>query len=231
MNRNLNIFPVLLISLLAVALSPSASAEEKKGTRIKKCQDGAGKWHYGDTADEQCARSKVIELDTRGIQRKEIAAPLTEAELKEREQNREQTEKARKQAEEQERRDQQLLATYALEEDIVLTRDRKISEVDVQIRAGQETLTSLRSSLTRLQAQATEEQRTGKTVLPQTAKTIANNEAQIAKHEKHIEASKKEQQNMRTQYETELMRFRELKRKQSSAPIPAAPGSAAKPGN
>jgi len=222
---------VLLISLLAVALSPSASAEEKKGTRIKKCQDGAGKWHYGDTADEQCARSKVIELDTRGIQRKEIAAPLTEAELKEREQNREQTEKARKQAEEQERRDQQLLATYALEEDIVLTRDRKISEVEVQIRAGQETLTSLRSSLTRLQAQAAEEQRTGKTVLPQTAKTIANNEAQIAKHETHIQASKKEQEKMRTQYETELMRFRELKRKQSSAPIPAAPGSAAKPGN
>ena len=230
MNRNLSIRSVLLISLLAVAVSPSA-ADEKKGTRIKKCQDGAGKWHYGDTADEQCARSKVIELDTRGIQRKEIAAPLTDAELKEREQNREQVEKVRKQAEDQERRDQQLLATYALEEDIILTRDRKISEIEVQIRAGQETLTSLRGSLTRLQAQAAEEQRTGKTVLPQTAKTIANNEAQIAKHETHIQASKKEQEKMRTQYETELMRFRELKRKQLAAPAAAAPGSAAKPAN
>ena len=213
-----------------MAVAPPICADEKKGTRIKKCQDGAGKWHYGDTADEQCARSKVIELDTRGIQRKEIAAPLTDAELKAREQNREQVENARKQAEEQERRDQQLLATYALEEDIVLTRDRKISEVEMQIRAAQESLISLRSSLTRLKAQAAEEQRTGKTVLPQTAKTIANNEAQIAKHETQVQTWKKDQENMRTQYETELLRFRELKRKQVSAPVPAAAGSTPKTG-
>lgn len=231
MNRNLSLFPLLLIALMAVA--PPTGADEKKGARIKKCQDGAGKWHYGDTADEQCARSKIIELDTRGIQRKEIAAPLTEAELKAREQNREQLEAARKQAEEQERRDQQLLATYALEEDIVLTRDRKISEIEMQIRAAQESLNSLRSSLTRLKAQAAEEQRSSKAVLPQTAKTIANNEAQIAKHETQVQAWKKDQENMRTQYETELLRFRELKRKQLSAPIPAppAPGSVAKPTN
>lgn len=230
MNRNLSTICLLLVSLLAVAL-PTSAADEKKGTRIKKCQDNAGKWHYGDSADEACARSKVIELDTRGIQRKEIAAPLTEAELKTREQNREQEEKTRKQAEEQARRDQQLLATYALEEDIVLTRDRKISEVEVQIRAGQETLKSLSSSLSRLQAQAAEEQRAGKPVTPQTAKTIANNEAQIAKHETHIQALKKEQENMRTQYETELMRFRELKRKQVLNAPPAAPGTGAQPAN
>ena len=229
MNRNLNTISLLLISLF-VAL-PASAADEKKGPRIKKCQDSAGKWHYGDTADELCARSKVIELDTRGVQRKEIAAPLTDAELKAREQNRDQEEKARKQAQEQDRRDQQLLATYALEEDIILTRDRKISEVEVQIRAGQETLKSLNGSLSRLQTQAAEEQRAGKAVTPQTAKTIANNEAQIAKHESHIQTLKKEQENMRNQYETELTRFRELKRKQVLTAPPAAPGTAAKPAN
>ena len=121
------------------------------------------------------------------------------------------------------------MATYALEEDIILTRDRKISEVEVQIRTGQETLKSLSSSLSRLQAQAAEEQRAGKPVTPQTAKTIANNEAQIAKHETHIQALKKEQENMRAQYETELTRFRELKRKQvlSAPPAAAAPAKQA----
>lgn len=231
MNRNISTICVLLVSLLLIVALPVSAADEKKGTRIRKCQDSTGKWHYGDTADEACARSKVIELDTRGIQRKEIAAPLTEGELKAREQNREQEEKARKQAQEQERRDQQLLATYALEEDIILTRDRKISEVEVQIRAGQETLKSLGGSLSRLQAQAAEEQRAGKSVTPQTAKTIANNEAQIAKHEAHIQSLKKEQENMRTQYETELTRFRELKRKQVLTAPPDAPGTAAKPAN
>src|SRR4030065_63012 len=144
MIRNLSIFALLLASVFAATLP--ASADDKKGSRIKKCQDAAGKWHYGDTADEECARSKVIELDMRGIQRKEIAAPLTDAELKAREQNRERDEQARKQIEEQERRDQQLLATYAIEDDIILTRDRKISDFEAQINASQETLKSLRAS-------------------------------------------------------------------------------------
>jgi len=222
MIRNLSIFALLLVSLFAATL-PVSAADEKKGPRIKKCQDAAGKWHYGDSADEDCARSKVIELDTRGIQRKEIAAPLTEAELKAREQNRERDEQARKQIEEQQRRDQQLLATYAIEDDIILTRDRKISDIEAQIRASQETLKSLRTSLARLQAQAAEEQRTSKQVTPLTAKTISNNEAQIAKHEAHVDKMKKDQETMRSQYQTELERFRELKRK----PLPASPAATA----
>ena len=220
MIRNLSIFTLLLVSLFA-ATFPVLAADEKKGPRIKKCQDAAGKWHYGDSADEDCARSKVIELDSRGIQRKEIAAPLTEAELKAREQNRERDEQARKQTEEQQRRDQQLLATYAIEDDIILTRDRKISDIEAQIRASQETLKSLRTSLARLQTQAAEEQRTSKQVTPQTAKTISNNEAQIAKHEAHVDKMKKDQETMRAQYQAELERFRELKRK----PLPAAPAA------
>ena len=222
MIRNLTIFTLLLVAVFAATL-PAAAADDKKGARIKKCQDSAGKWHYGDSADEECARSKVIELDMRGIQRKEIAAPLTAAELKAREQNRERDEQARKQIEDQQRRDQQLLATYAIEDDIVLTRDRKISDIEAQIRASQETLKSLRTSLARLQAQAAEEQRTSKQVSPQTAKTISNNETQIAKHEAHVEKMKKDQETMRTQYQTELERFRELKRK----PLPAIPAAAA----
>jgi len=222
MIRNLSIFTLLLVSLFA-ATFPVLAADEKKGPRIKKCQDAAGKWHYGDSADEDCARSKVIELDSRGIQRKEIAAPLTEAELKAREQNRERDEQARKQTEEQQRRDQQLLATYAIEDDIILTRDRKISDIEAQIRASQETLKSLRTSLARLQTQAAEEQRTSKQVTPQTAKTISNNEAQIAKHEAHVDKMKKDQETMRAQYQAELERFRELKRK----PLPASPAATA----
>lgn len=220
MIRNLTIFTLLLVAVFTATL-PAAAAE--KSARIKKCQDSAGKWHYGDSADEECARSKVIELDMRGIQRKEIAAPLTAAELKAREQNRERDEQARKQLEDQQRRDQQLLATYALEEDIVLTRDRKISDIEAQIRASQETLKSLRTSLARLQTQAAEEQRTSKQVTPQTAKTISNNEAQIAKHEAHVDKMKKDQETMRAQYQAELERFRELKRK----PLPASPAATA----
>jgi len=220
MNRYLSIFALLLFSVSMTTLTADA-ADDKKGSRIKKCQDAAGNWHYGDSADEDCARSKVIELDARGIKRKEIAPPLTEAELKAREQNRERDEQVRKQIEEQERRDQQLLATYAIEDDIILTRDRKISDFESQINASQETLKSLRASLEKLQKQAAAEQHTAKKVSPQTAKTIANNEAQIAKHEAYVEKMHKDQEVTRVQYQTELERFRELKRK----PLPAVPAA------
>lgn len=224
MIRYLSIFALLLFSV-SVTTPPATAADAKKGGRIKKCQDVAGKWHYGDTADEDCANAKVIELDTRGIKRKEVAAPLTDAELKAREQNREQEAQARKQIEDQQRRDQQLLATYAIEEDIILTRDRKISDIEAQVNASNETLKSLRASLARLQTQATEEERTSKKVTPQTANTISKNEAQIAKHEAHIEKMKKDQETMRVQYQVELERFRELKRKPKAAP-PTAPAAA-----
>jgi chromosome segregation ATPase len=227
MHRHLTIALLVLASLLTVTLPTFAagSSSNAPATRIKKCQDAQGQWHYGDDASDACARSKVIELDTRGIKRGEIAAPLTEAELKAREQNREAEEKQHKLAEEQNRRDQQLLATYAIEDDIVLTRDRKLSDIESQIRASQDTLDSLRKSFSRVQAQAAEEQRTGKAVSPQTAKTIANNEAQIAKHEAHIQNLKKEQETVRTQFQADLQRFRELKGKQvaPAAGPPAIP--------
>lgn len=227
MHRHLTIIPFVLASLLTVPLPTFAAGASVNApaTRIKKCQDAQGQWHYGDDASDACARSKVIELDTRGIKRGEIAAPLTEAELKAREQNRAAKEKQRKLTEEQARRDQQLLATYAIEDDIVLTRDRKLSDIESQIRASQDTLDSLRKSFSRVQAQAAEEQRTGKAVSPQTAKTIANNEAQIAKHEAHVQNLKKEQETVRTQFQADLQRFRELKSKQvvapTTAPVPA----------
>lgn len=223
MIRNPSIF-IIPIVFLITAISPASAADAKKGSRIKKCQDAAGQWHYGDSADEECARSKVIELDARGVKRKEIAAPLTDAELKAREQNREQEEKARKIVEEQQRRDQQLLATYAIEDDIIMTRDRKISDIGAQISASLETLKSLRASLEKLQKQASEEQRTTKQVSPQTTKTISNNEAQIAKHEAYVEKMKRDQEATRVQYQSELERFRELKRK----PLPVMPAADSK---
>ena len=213
----------VLFCLLTLPLALPA-ADDKKGPRIQKCQDAQGRWHYGDTADEECSRSKVIELDTRGIKRKEIAAPLTEAELKAREQNRASDEAAKQQAEDQKRRDQQLLATYAIEDDIIMARDRKTADLEAQIKAGQDTLTSLRNSLGRLQAQAVEEQRGGKPLSPQTAKTIANNEAQISKHEKYVQGLRKDQETLRAQYQSDLERYREIKRGQ-----PAPPSAPPKP--
>src|SRR5512139_2495203 len=132
----------LVLALLAAG--PALAADPKAGARIKKCQDAQGRWHYGDEAADACAQSKVIELDTRGIKRKEIDAPLTEAELKARAGELEEAEKAKKLAAQQKRRDDQLLATYAVEDDLILSRDRKLADIDTQVKSSEATLASLR---------------------------------------------------------------------------------------
>ena len=55
-------------------------------TKIKKCQDAAGKWHYGDEATEECARTGVIELSPEGVKTGVIKAPPTPEEVRQREQ-------------------------------------------------------------------------------------------------------------------------------------------------
>jgi hypothetical protein len=206
----LTLLPTLLLAPHSVSVADSAP----KSGRIKKCQDAKGEWHYGDSADEACARSKVIEIDKSGVQRKVIAAPKTQAELKAMEQQKQTEEDAKKQAAEQAKHDQLLLNAYTHEDDIISTRDRKLSELDGQIRASEDTIKSLRGSLARHQTMAADEQKAGKPVSPQNAKAISNYEKQIANHETNVQKWHKDQEAMRAQYQADLERFRILKHQQ-----------------
>src|SRR5437660_1432838 len=95
----------LLISLSLVGVSVFAADDESKKPTIKKCQDATGKWHYGDSASDACAESKITVMSEQGIKKKEIAAPLTRDELKQREL----AEEDRAKAAEQSKQDELLL--------------------------------------------------------------------------------------------------------------------------
>jgi hypothetical protein len=206
----------LLISLISLLTAPAFAAEDKGG-KIKKCQDATGKWHYGDTAASECARSKVVEMSDKGTTKREIAAPLTEEELKRRSEQMGDEERKRHEAEERKRTDQILLATYGHEDDILLVRDRKLAQLEATIKSSTETLKPLNKTLERLEAQAADESKSQKD-LAQTSKGIEQTKAQIAKHEAVVAAKRKEQEQIRKQAEADLARYRELKK----APVPAA---------
>lgn len=216
----------ILFLVLAAAISgpvlAASDADKDKGPKIKKCKDAAGKWHYGDSAAEECAQSKVTVISEKGFTRKVIAAPLTEAELKERELKKEELEKEQKNTEDQAKRDALLLSTYGVEDDINYVRDRKIAQIESSIRASEETLKSLRGALARMEAQAKDEATKGdKAATEQTAKNIEQTKHQIGKHEAVVAAKKKEQEDIRNQYAADLARYRELKKGGLSKPVPA----------
>lgn len=219
--------PTLLVLSAAFALlGANAQAETSTGPKIKKCQDARGRWHYGDTADELCRQSKVVEINKQGITTKEIAAPLTAEELKQREKNKASIEAEKKLADEQARQDKLLLSTYGHEDDISFVRDRKIADTEAQIQASQTTLTALRKTQERTQKQAADEQRGGKPLSDATAKQIANTEAQIAKHEQYVAVKQKEIEAIRAQATKDMERYRLLKRGQAvPAPAVATPAN------
>ena len=190
------------------------------GATIKKCKDATGRWHYGDTAADECAQSKVTVMTDEGTTKKVIAAPPTAQELKERETRQEIEEVEHKKADEQARKDALLLSTYGAEDDIIYIRDRKIAQVESTIKASEETLKSLRAALARMEAQAVDESKSG--VDKSTAKNIEQSKAQIARHESVIGEKRQEQEALRKQYSDELQRYRELKKQQSAKSIPTA---------
>lgn len=198
---------------LAASASVHAAATQESG-KIRKCQDATGKWHYGDTASEACAKSKITVLSEQGIAKREIAPPPTEADLQQRAELKAQEERAKEQA----KQDELLLSSYAHEADVLYVRDRKLSQIESSIKASEETLKSLRAALTRTEAQAAEEQKSGK-VSEHITKSLEQTRTQISKHEAAIVTKRKEQDMVRARADTDLARYRELKK----APLPAAP--------
>ncbi|MFP5350823.1 MAG: hypothetical protein ACLGHO_13425 [Gammaproteobacteria bacterium] len=204
---------VVIAGLFVAATAPGHAAATQDGGKIHKCQDATGKWHYGDTASEACAKSKITIMSEQGIAKREIAPPPTEADLQQRADLREQEERAKEQA----KHDELLLSSYAHEADVLYVRDRKLSQLESLINASEETLKSLRAALARMETQAAEEQKSGK-VSEQTTKGLEQTRAQITKHEAAIATKRKEQDVVRARAETDLARYRELKK----APPPAA---------
>lgn len=207
-----------LLTLSLLLPGPGARADTSGQSSIKKCQDATGKWHYGDTAADECSRSKITVITEKGTTKSVIAAPPTEQELKEREAQRETIEAEQARAVERVRKDTLLLSTYGVEDDIIYIRDRKIAQIEASVKASEETLKPLRAALVRMQAQAADESKDAKAA-EATAKNIEMTRNQIARHESAIAAKRQEQEALRKQYTEELERYRELKKKAPAAPV------------
>ncbi|MGI9315912.1 MAG: hypothetical protein ACR2QW_01155 [bacterium] len=109
---------------------------------IKKCQDADGKWHYGDFADEACAKSVVDQLNESGTKVGEDRPPPTAEEIAEQEALAKLQETENLSAEAQRKKDLEVVRIYGSEETILSTRDRKLASIDNnidvtrQIKAG-----------------------------------------------------------------------------------------------
>jgi hypothetical protein len=109
------------------------------------------------------------------------------------------------------RKDRVLLQTFSSEDDLNLARDGKISTVEGQIKLTESHNKKLQSSLDQSIKSAADFERRGKEIPEQLKKNLDSTKQQIEENNRFIEAKRKEQDDIRKQFDLDLNRLRELR--------------------
>ncbi len=138
--------PVLLVLTLAVFASLSL-VPSTGHAQIYICKDAAGRTLTSDRPIPECGNRSVRELDPSGITRREIAAPLTSEQRRERKVQEEKQRVIAAQMEERRLYDRALMTRYRNHSDIAIARQRAISLLEDQMRIDTSALTREMSAM------------------------------------------------------------------------------------
>jgi hypothetical protein len=195
----------VVIGLAWLATSPAAAQA------IKSWVDDSGVTHYGTAVPPQYIDKGYRELDQRGIQRNQHEPALTPDEIRKREALaalRKEQERLRK---EQEQRDRILLNLYRNEDDLVMARDGKLSQVDSQLRLKHNEIRRLKERLSEYQAQAAEAERKGRQLPKRQIESLDATQRSIERAYGVVLAKEDERSGIVEKYDYDLRRFRMLR--------------------
>jgi len=212
---------LLLHTLLAIALgglfNVAAAADKSKRSssqvapNLFKWTDENGKVHYGDHVPPEYATQERKVLNEQGVEMKTLEAAKTPEQIAEEERLAAERKEQERIAADQASHDRMLLATFSTEDDMVMTRDGKIAAIDAQLRATRERIEKLEIGLSQRTHEAAELERSGKPISDALHEEILGTRGQIQRHLDYIASKRREQEDMRTQFEADILRFRELK--------------------
>jgi len=209
--RRSGVFPVLVTlgTVLLIGGPSPASAGIKcwtNGDGVRECGNIVPP-EYSQTGHTEHSRSGVkVKVTERAKTPEELEVQRREAALKAK-QERLSREKRRKQT----AHDHVLLQTFTTEQDLVLARDDKLVVIDSRIGLTENRVQTLRTNLEMLEAQAARQERGGKPVSEKIKKNIAKVKRQIGKNQAYVQAGRREQEALQTQFAADLERFRRLK--------------------
>jgi hypothetical protein len=175
-----------------------------------KWVDDQGEVHYGNSVPPEYADKERRKLNERGRTVKVYDAAKTPEEIAEAarleairlEQKRVAAEKARK--------DHVLMATYSSEDDMLKTRDGKLSALEGLIQLTQRRIISMNNRLKRLTEDAADYERGGKPVPDVLTRQIEHIRVQTTENESFILIKQQEQDKINMLFQKDIARFREL---------------------
>ena len=191
--------------VIVLAAAPSAHAGIKCWTNkdgVREC---------GNSVPPEYAQQETETKDKGGltIDKSERAKTLDELEAERQQAKIDQrlAEEARKRA----ARNRVLLDTFSSEDDLVLTRDGQIAHLESQIRLTGSHIEKLEKNLDQMIDRAAEVERRGENASDEMVANIANVRGQIVENEDFIASKRREQEDIRVRFDTDIERFRELK--------------------
>jgi hypothetical protein len=204
---------ILLVTVaLAVCDVGQLQAAGKGSTgRLYKWTDESGKVYYGDKIPPQYAKQERKVLNEQGVEVRTLEAARTPEQIAEDERLAEQRREQERIAAERASHDRMLLATFTTEDDMVMTRDGKIAAIDGVLRVTRGRIDKIEEKLTDLTREAAELERAGKPVPDNLHEEILGARGQIQRYLDYIAGKRREQEDIRAQFEADIRRFRELR--------------------
>ena len=198
----MNIFSACLV-LIVVAFSTTAEA------KLYKWVDDKGVTHYGEVIPPEYANKSNVLLSDKGL----LIKRTEEINNKERRANVEDEAKKRIDNEaklEQSRKDKALQNTFSSAEEIDLARDRNLHQVESLISSIQSLQKTARENLKNYQQEAAERKRAGRKLPVSLQADITESENKLAKLQLDLVKAQERAVTVKSNYEADKMRFREL---------------------
>ncbi len=200
---------LIALSIITVFAAPFADAQEQT---IKKCKDASGKWHYGDIAAAECARSRVTEIDKRGLKVDVHEAPPTREELEAARAAEVTRQQEQARAQEQRSRENHLLTIYDSEQSIILARDARLVSIDKMLKSDENYKAKLQENLNGLEklvAKASPDDPVHKDI-----EALRN---QIREYEEAIDSRLRKRELVIGRYNSDLNRYRDIVKRRKAA--------------
>jgi hypothetical protein len=209
-----NILVSLVALCAAVAAAAAASPSANSPSKTYRWVDEKGVVHYGDSVPAEYAQKERAVLNSQGVEVGHIQGSKSGAELAQQAQ-------AEELARQRAQRDQTLLSTYVSAKDIAALRDERLAQIDGQLQASSTYIESLATRLGALQERAMQfkpysSEANARRMPDELAEELVRTANEARNQRKALEAKRKEQAEMRAQFEADIQRFRELTAKTHS---------------
>ncbi len=178
--------------------------------QIKCWTNQEGMRECGNAVPAEYAQQSYKEFSKQGVVLKQQVRAKTREELEEEKRLAEIKKNEELKAKERAQADRLLLDSFSNEDDMVLTRDGRISAVEAQIQVTQNHAKKLQMNLDQQIHLAAQFERQGKQPPQETVANIEGLRRQIDEAQAFVTLKRKEQEAIRRQFEADLERFREL---------------------